>query len=91
VARVQYAPRVGVLGAIGTALWVVTAVVVLVFRHNTLRMAGKFQLCLSAGTLALAFLPVDHWVLRLRAGRSAGLTLACGRLSSAHTASSVKC
>jgi hypothetical protein len=56
----------GVLGAIGTALWVLVAIIVLALRRHKLLAAGKVQLCLSAGTLALVFLPIDRWVLRLR-------------------------
>jgi hypothetical protein len=55
----------GFLGAIGTGLWVLAAVMTLGLRRNRLLTMGKVQLCLAAGTLVLAFLPVDRWVLRL--------------------------
>ncbi len=56
----------GLLGAIGTALWVLTSMVTLALRRNRLLTTGKVQLCLAAGTLLLTLLPVDRWVLRLR-------------------------
>ena len=56
----------GVLGAMGTALWVLVVVTMLGLRRNKLLTMGWVQLCLSAATLVLTFLPVDRWVLRLR-------------------------
>jgi hypothetical protein len=56
----------GVFCAIGTALWVLVAVIMLGLRRNKLLATGKVQLFLSVGTLVLAFLPIDRWVLRFR-------------------------
>jgi hypothetical protein len=57
---------VGVLGALGTALWVFVAATLLLLRRNKLLMTGKVQFGLATGTLVLALLPIDRWVLRLR-------------------------
>ena len=56
----------GALGGLGTALWVLVAVVLLLSRRHTLLTVGKVQLALSVFTLAVAFLPIDDWVLRFR-------------------------
>lgn len=56
----------GFLGGIGTALWVLTAVMIVTLRRHKLLLTGKVQLCLSCATLVLAFLPIDRWILRLR-------------------------
>lgn len=55
----------GLLGAIGTALWVLMTVVIVALRRHRLLLAGKVQMCLACVTLVLLFLPIDRWVLRL--------------------------
>src|SRR5262245_29758915 len=47
---------------LGWSWWVV----LLGARRNTFLALGKVQFWLALGTLVLAFLPVDRWVLRLR-------------------------
>jgi hypothetical protein len=56
----------GALGELGTAVWVLVAAILVVFRRNRLLAMGKVQFRLAAATLVLALLPIDRWVLRLR-------------------------